>query len=154
MLGALGIMREKENKVVVAASAIKVMIVDDDEMMRKLTRRTLEKMGFAQIYAAKDGAEALDLARSQHPHVIISDYDMPTMHGLQFLKAIRQEPGLEKAGFIMLSGVANGAVVTKANELGADKVVMKPFSATDLKQKLEALVYQLTGSRIDWKLAS
>ncbi len=138
----------------VAASAIKVMIVDDDEMMRKLTRRTLEKMGFAQIYAAKDGAEALALARSQHPHIIISDYDMPTMHGLQFLKAIRQEPGLEKTGFIMLSGVANGAVVEKANELGADCVVTKPFSAADLKHKLEALVHQLTGSMIDWKLAS
>ncbi len=135
---------------VVAASAIRVMVVDDDEMMRKLTRRTLEKMGFAQIYAAKDGAEAFELARSQHPHVIISDYDMPTMHGLQFLKAIRQDPGLEKTGFIMLSGAANGAVIKKAKELGADRVVMKPFSAADLKQKLEALVHELTGSSIEW----
>ncbi len=62
----------------VAASALRVMIVDDDDGMRKLMRRTLERMGFSQIYTAKDGSEGLQLARSQTPDVIVSDYDMPT----------------------------------------------------------------------------
>ena len=135
----------------VAASALRVMIVDDDEMMRKLMRRTLERMGFTQIYAAKDGAEGLELARSQNPDVIVSDYDMPNMHGLQFLKAIRDDPALAKTAFVMLSGVANDAVTQKAGELGANSIITKPFLADDLKRRLDALVQETTGSGIDWQ---
>ena len=91
----------------VAASALRVMIVDDDEVMRTLMRRLLQRMGFSQICTAKDGSEGLELARSQCPDVIISDYDMPNMQGLQFLKAIRDEPALAKNAFIMLSGSTN-----------------------------------------------
>jgi two-component system chemotaxis response regulator CheY len=134
----------------VAASALRVMVVDDDEGMRKLMRRTLERMGFSQIYTAKDGSEGLQLARSQMPHVIVSDYDMPNMHGLQFLKAVREEPGLAETAFVMLSGVANDQVREKAGELGANSIITKPFLAADLKQRLEALVHELTGSRIEW----
>ena len=134
----------------VAASALRVMVVDDDERMRKLMRRTLERMGFSQIYTAKDGLEGLQLARSQVPHVIVSDYDMPNMHGLQFLKAVREEPALAETAFVMLSGVANDRVVEKAAELGANSIITKPFLAADLKQRLEALVHEVTGSRIEW----
>jgi len=127
------------------------MIVDDDEGMRTLLRRTLERMGFSQIYAAKDGSEGLELARSQRPDVIVSDYDMPTMHGLQFLKAVREEPALAKTAFVMLSGVANDEVIEKAGELGANSIITKPFLAADLKQRLEGLIHELTGSRIEWE---
>ena len=136
----------------VAASALRVMIVDDDEGMRKLMRRTLERMGFSQIYTAKDGSEGLELARSQKPDVIVSDYDMPNMHGLQFLKAVRDEPALAKTAFVMLSGVANDEVKDKADELGANSILTKPFLAADLKRRLEALVHDLTGSKIEWEL--
>ena len=135
----------------VAASALRVMIVDDDEAMRKLMRRTLERMGFSQIYTAKDGAEGLELARYQKPDVIVSDYDMPNMHGLQFLKAVREEPALVKTAFVMLSGVANDQVTERAGELGANSIITKPFLAADLKCRLEALVHELTGSRIEWE---
>ena len=137
----------------VAASALRVMIVDDDEAMRKLMRRTLERMGFSQIYTAKDGTEGLELARYQKPDVIVSDYDMPNMHGLQFLKAVREEPALAKTAFVMLSGVANDQVIERAGELGANSIITKPFLAADLKRRLEALVHELTGSEIDWELS-
>jgi two-component system, chemotaxis family, chemotaxis protein CheY len=136
----------------VAASALRVMIVDDDEGMRTLMRRTLERMGFSQIYSARDGSEGLELARSQRPDVIVSDYDMPNMHGLQFLKAVREEPALAKTAFVMLSGVANDRVIERAGELGANSIITKPFSAADLKHRLETLVHELTGSRIQWEL--
>ena len=134
----------------VAASALRVMVVDDDEGMRKLLRRTLERMGISQIYTAKDGSEGLELARSQMPHVIVSDYDMPNMHGLQFLKAVREEPALADTAFVMLSGVANDRVVEKAGELGANSIITKPVLAADLKQRLETLVHELTGSSTEW----
>jgi two-component system chemotaxis response regulator CheY len=136
--------------IMVAASAIRVMIVDDDAGMRQLVRRALERMGFTQIYTAKDGAEALPLALSQHPDLIIADYDMPTMHGLQFLKAVRQDPALEKTGFILLSGVANEDVVAKAEELGANAFIPKPVSPAELKLRIDGLFVALTGSGLDW----
>jgi two-component system chemotaxis response regulator CheY len=127
------------------------MIVDDDPEMRQLVRRALERMGFTQIYTAKDGAEALPLALSQHPDLIIADYDMPMMHGLQFLKAVRQDPALEKTAFIMLSGVANEDVISKASELGANAFIAKPVSPAELKQRIGALHRELTGSDIAWQ---
>jgi len=134
----------------VPAADIRVMIVEDDAEMRLLVRRMLDRMGFAQIYAAKDGAEALPLALSQQPHLIIADYEMPTMHGLQLLKAIRQEPALERTGFIMLSGVANEDVVRKAGELGADVFIAKPVEADALKARIGELFKALTGAEIAW----
>ena len=135
----------------VPAAEIRVMIVDDDAAMRQLVRRALERMGFTQIYTANDGAEALPLALSQHPDLVIADYDMPTMHGLQFLKAVRQDPALEKTLFIMLSGVANDEVVEKATELGADAFIAKPVSPDELKQRIGALYRDRSGSEIEWK---
>ena len=126
------------------------MIVDDDEVMRTLLRRILERMGFSQIDIAKDGAEGLELARSQCPDVIISDYDMPNMQGLQFLKAVREEPALAKTVFVMLSGSTNNMVRKRAGELGANSIIIKPVSPGDLKQKLADLVHELTGATIEW----
>lgn len=137
----------------VAPSDLRVMIVDDEEVMRKLMRRTLERMGFAQIYSAKDGVEGLELAKSQRPDVIVSDYDMPNMHGLQLLKAVREEPSLDETAFVMLSGVANDTVTDRARELGANSIIMKPFLSADLKRQLETLVKEVKGSAIDWTLS-
>jgi two-component system, chemotaxis family, chemotaxis protein CheY len=133
-----------------AASALRVVIVDDEEVMRTLMRRTLERMGFSQIYTAEDGSEGLELAWSRRPDVIIADYAMPNMNGLEFLKAVREEPAFAKTAFVMLTGSANSVVRQRAGELGANSVIMKPVFPADLKDKLEALVDELTGSRIEW----
>jgi two-component system chemotaxis response regulator CheY len=136
----------RKNTPMVAASTIRVMVVDDDEVMRKLMRRMLERMGFTQIYTAKDGAEGLELARSQRPDVIISDYDMPVMHGLQFLRAVREDPALSGTAFVMLSGVANKQVAEKAAELGANSSLTKPVMPDDLKRHLGALIHEFAGA--------
>jgi two-component system chemotaxis response regulator CheY len=132
------------------ASAIRVLVVDDDEGMRALMRRTLERLGVNQIYAAKDGVEALVLAKSQLPDVIIADYDMPVMHGLQLLKAVRLDPELAACGVIMLSGIANAEVVTRARDLGAASFMMKPFCRDDLQKQIDTVVHELSGARIVW----
>ena len=137
----------------VAASALRVLIVDNDETMRTLMRRILERMGFSQIYLADDGSAGLELARLERPDVIVSDYDMPNMNGLRFLEAIREEPALAKTAFVMLSGSTNAAVRQSARELGANSIILKPVAPAHLKDELGALVHELTGSRIEWKAA-
>ena len=134
----------------IPVSDIRVLIVDDDDDARQLIRRVLECMGFAQIYAARDGAEALPLARFQHPDVVIADYDMPIMHGLQLLKALRQEAGLARNGFILLSAVANEEVVRRAAELGANRFLAKPVAPTKLRSDIEAVLRDLNGAEIRW----
>ncbi len=128
-------------------SAIRVMIVDDKGVMRSLTRRCLEHIGFTHIYEAANPVEALPIARANRVHVIISDYNMPRMNGLEFLETIRQDFLLRKVGFIMLTGSGDSCIVKKAEELGANGYLVKPFSIADLKERIEDLFGVVTGTR-------
>ena len=75
-----------------AASAIKVMVVDDQTSMRAMIRRTLQDLGFKDVRDKPGAVEALDSVKSDRVHLIISDYNMPEMDGLQFLEAVRKDP--------------------------------------------------------------
>jgi two-component system chemotaxis response regulator CheY len=132
----------------IQASDIRLLVCDDEAMMRSLMLRSLKHMGFSQIFEARDGTEALALARARRPHIVISDYDMPGMDGLALITALRGDPLLGKVGFILLSGVADEEVVRKASELGVNSFIRKPFSIADLRRRLDGLFFQLTGSRI------
>ena len=134
----------------IAASAIRLMIVDDEPAMRRLTRRSLEHIGVGQIFEAADGEEALERMRAERVHIVIADYGMPRMNGLQLLQMVRSDASLAKVGFIMLSGVSDASVVEQADKLGADGFVMKPFSLADLQQRIDALFRRLTGSNVTW----
>jgi two-component system, chemotaxis family, chemotaxis protein CheY len=130
------------------ASEIRVMIVDDKSMMRTLTRRSLEHLGFRTIFEAANPVEALPIARANRVHVILSDYHMPEMNGLEFFEQIRSDPLLHKVGFIMLSGSGDSSVVRKAEQLGVSSYLMKPFALVDLRDRLEDMFGKLIGSRV------
>jgi two-component system, chemotaxis family, chemotaxis protein CheY len=132
---------------VIATSAIRVMIVDDKGMMRSLTARCLERLGFTQIFHAANPVEALPVARAERVHLIISDYHMPEMSGLEFLAAVRRDSVLSRVGFIMLTGSGDSDVVRRAEQLGASSYIMKPFSQNDLQAHISALFGELTRSR-------
>ena len=138
----------------IPATAIRVMIVDDDSGMRRLLRRSLQHMGLTQVFEASDGFEALPKVLEERIHIIICDYTMPVMNGLDLLEAVRTDPKLSKVGFIMLSGVTENDVIRKAEALGVNGYIIKPFSVVDLQQRLDALFHKLNGSRIEWRMAS
>ena len=138
----------------IPASAIRVMIVDDESVMRTLVKRSLRHIGINQVFEAKDGLEAMPKVLEERIHIIISDYGMPGMNGLELLEAVRTDPLLHKVGFIMLSGVTETHIVKQAEALGVNGYIIKPFSLLDLQQRLDNLFYQLNGSRIEWKMAS
>jgi len=132
----------------IPASAVRLMIVDDEASMRRLVRRSLEHMGFRDIFEARDGDEAVEVARSNRVHIMIADQGMAPMSGLQLLQVVRTDDVLSKMGFIMLSGSTDPDLVRRADELGANGFIRKPFSTLDLQQRLEALFLTLTGRRI------
>ena len=120
-----------------AASAIKVMVVDDQTSMRAMIRRTLQDLGFRDVRDKASATEALDDVRSNRVHLIISDYNMPEMDGLQFLQAVRADAVIGKTVFIMLTASAEKEIVQKAAEMGVNNYVVKPFTPAALKEKIE-----------------
>lgn len=127
-----------------AASAIKVMVVDDQTSMRAMIRRTLQDLGFRDVRDKPSATEALPAVQSDRVHLIISDYNMPDMDGLEFLKAVRADPVIGKTVFIMLTGSSEKSVVQKAAELGVNNYVVKPFAPAALKEKIERVFGELT----------
>jgi len=122
---------------------IKVLIVDDQMSMRGLTRYSLEQLGFRDINEAGDGQAAFESATKDPVDLIISDYNMPEMDGLQFLRAVRSHNTIRKTPFIMVTGRGDKELVTKAAQAGVNNYVIKPFTVEILKKKIEAVVGRL-----------
>lgn len=127
-----------------AAAQIKVMVVDDQTSMRAMIRRALQDLGFKDVRDKPSATEALAAIRSDRVHLVISDYNMPEMDGLQFLEAVRGDPVIGKTVFIMLTGSADKEIVQKAAALGVNNYVVKPFAPAALKEKIERVFGELT----------
>ncbi len=127
-----------------AAAKLSVIVVDDQLTMRSLVRASLQQIGVGDVREYPSGSEALQHLQSRPSHIVISDYNMPGMDGLQFLTAIRSQSELKSTVFILLTGRADKELVIRAVKLGANNYVVKPFTAAILKQKIEQVVGALT----------
>lgn len=127
-----------------AASAIKVMVVDDQASMRAMIRRALQDFGFKDIRDKGAASEALAAIRTDRVHLVISDYNMPEMDGIDLLRAIRTDAVLAKTVFIMLTGSSDREIVQQAAALGVNNYLVKPFAPAALKEKIERVFGALT----------
>lgn len=121
------------------AGKIRVLLIDDEELLLAHVRRILERAGFA-FYAAQSAREGFDLATSIQPDVILIDKVMPDLDGIKLLRMMRRHELLSTVPVIMLSGQADEAARVAALGEGADDFVVKPFSAKDLVARIEANV--------------
>ena len=115
------------------------LVVDDIDTMRSTIKTHLLGMGFSNIHFASDGREAVRVIQSRPIDVIISDWNMPNMDGLELLKFIRGLPRLRDLPFLMVTAEANRELVEQAVAAGVDEFVIKPFTATGLRNKVTAL---------------
>ncbi|MGB0682177.1 MAG: response regulator [Magnetovibrionaceae bacterium] len=127
-----------------AAQSLRVLIVDDQASMRGLTRYCLEQMGVRNVTEANDGAAALNEMKLNKFDLIISDWNMEGIDGLELLKTIRANPLTQKTPFIMSTGNKEREKVQTAIKAGVNNYVVKPFNVATLKKKMEAVVGQLT----------
>lgn len=113
------------------------MVVDDSRTIRKLLSRTLRELGY-DVSEAENGKVALEnLNAGQSPvSVILTDWNMPEMNGLEFLKAVRKQPQLESVPVIMVTTETEMDQMVAALEAGANEYVMKPFTRDILTDKL------------------
>jgi two-component system chemotaxis response regulator CheY len=111
------------------------LVVDDSRVIRKVSRRILEELGF-DVAEAGDGMEALAWCRTSMPQVILLDWHMPVMSGMDFLRALK-DSGLATRPKVVFCTTENGmAYIRAAIEAGADEYVMKPFDGEILAGKL------------------
>ncbi|WP_159992943.1 response regulator [Roseomonas sp. 18066] len=118
--------------------ALTVLVVDDSRVVRKLARRMLEKHG-AVVTEAADGQEALDACRLGLPKLVLLDWNMPVMDGLEFLKAARIEFGPDEPLVMLCTTENDFERILMALGAGAQEYIMKPFDDEILTGKLAQL---------------
>lgn len=127
-----------------SAVALKVLVVDDQNSVRQMTRMTLEELGFKHIHEAENGVKAMETASVQPLDLIISDFNMPEMDGLGLLRAVRGHPVARKVPFILLTGRGDRELVVKAAQAGVNNYLVKPFTAAILRGKIEQVIGKLS----------
>jgi two-component system, chemotaxis family, chemotaxis protein CheY len=126
------------------AIALKVLLVDDQNSVRQMTRLTLAEIGIRHIHEAENGRQAMETASLQPLDLIISDFNMPEMDGLGLLRAVRGHPVARKVPFILLTGRGDRELVVKAAQAGVNNYLVKPFTAAILRQKIEQVMGKLS----------
>ncbi|MBB5715366.1 response regulator [Sphingomonas aerophila] len=112
------------------------LVVDDSKVIRKVARHILETLNFA-VSEAADGREALDHCMATPPDVILLDWNMPVMSGMEFLRALRESSIADKPKVVFCTTENGMAHIRAAIEAGADEYVMKPFDRDTLESKLQ-----------------
>jgi two-component system chemotaxis response regulator CheY len=118
---------------------IPILVVDDFATMRKIVRKQLETLGFKNITEAEDGDIAFEKLENNKFELIISDWNMPNMMGLEFLRKVRAKEGYQDVLFLMVTAESQKANVLDAAQAGASAYIIKPFTIDLLKAKLEQL---------------
>ena len=122
-----------------------VLIVDDIPGTRDIMRDMLVEMGFSKIIEASDGREAYDILKEQGAQLIICDYMMKDMSGLDLLSQLRNEPYLVDIPFIVVSAVGDVPVIETALDLGAADYIVKPLSFQLLRRKISDVLRRRLG---------
>ncbi len=117
-----------------------VMIVDDCEIMRILTRHILEEEGFRDIVELEDGCSALKILKAQKIDLVISDWNMVGMTGIELLTEIRADQNIAKTPFIMLSVESLDVSMDEAFKRGANDFVSKPFTHSELAASIARVI--------------
>ena len=117
-----------------------VLIVDDYKTMLRIIRNLLRQIGFNNVDEASDGATALQKLRRDNLGLVISDWNMEPMTGLQLLKEVRADEKLRTLPFIMVTAESKTENVIAAKKAGVNNYIVKPFNAATLKTKMTAVL--------------
>lgn len=113
------------------------LVVDDFDTMRKVTTAQLQSLGATEIVTANNGAEALRILEIQNIDVVLSDWNMPVMSGLDLLKTMRADAELYKLPFVMITAEAARERVAEAIACGVSDLIVKPYTADRLAERIE-----------------
>jgi CheY-like chemotaxis protein len=124
---------------------VKVLVIDDDEDIRKLARLSLETVGRCEVRMAASGREGIALAQASPPDLIVVDRHMPGLDGVAVLGELRETPSLRGVPVVIMTARPQPADVERYLELGAIGVVAKPFDPMKLADQLRRLLHDARG---------
>lgn len=122
---------------------IRIMVVDDMSTSRGLITQALDAFGVRNVASTADGPSAIKTLETHPVHLVISDYNMPGMDGLQLLHHLRNGPKTKGVGFILITGKADKSVIDQGRQLGMNNFLKKPFEPRELQTCIEAVVGRL-----------
>ena len=119
---------------------MKVLVVDDYKTMVRIIRNLLKQLNFNNVDEASDGSAALRKLREGKFGLVVSDWNMEPMTGLQLLKEVRSDNALKDLPFIMVTAESKTENVIAAKQAGVSNYIVKPFNAATLKAKLASVI--------------
>jgi two-component system, chemotaxis family, chemotaxis protein CheY len=124
----------------VAYKDMTVLVVDDFSTMRRIVRNVLRELDFKNIVEADDGTSAVEVLRSQKIDLIVSDWNMPKMTGLELLKFVRADEKIKDTPFLMVTAEAQKENIIEAVKARVSNYIVKPFTAVTLAEKLAKIL--------------
>jgi len=118
---------------------MRILVVDDFASMRKIIKGLLKQIGFQNIEEADDGSTALEKLKIGEFDLVICDWNMPEVPGIEVLKAVRNDPRLKDLPFLMVTAEAKKDNVMEAVKAGVNQYIVKPFTAETLQKKIEKI---------------
>ncbi|MDH4320360.1 MAG: response regulator [Desulfobulbaceae bacterium] len=122
---------------------LKILVVDDMSVMRTILKSLLNNMGIKDILEAADGEIALQILQQNKIDLILSDWNMPKMSGIELLRRVREDILLQNIPFVMISAEATSENLAQAIRLHVSQYLIKPVSAAQLEQKIYPLLTAL-----------
>jgi two-component system, chemotaxis family, chemotaxis protein CheY len=116
---------------------MRVLVVDDFATMRKIIKNVLKQINIENTVEAENGKQALQTLKSDSVDLIISDWIMPEMTGIEFLRACKEDPDLKKIPFLMVTAEAQKDSVVEAIKGGVDNYIVKPFTPDKLQEAID-----------------
>lgn len=118
---------------------MKILVVDDFSTMRRIIKNLLRELGFTNTHEADDGNTALPMLKDGDYELLVTDWNMPGMEGIDLLKAVRADPSLAKLPVLMVTAEQKKEQIVAAAQAGVNGYIVKPFTAGTLKEKLDKI---------------
>jgi two-component system, chemotaxis family, chemotaxis protein CheY len=125
-----------------AHSNMRFLIIDDSVTMRRIIANILVRLGYPEALHASNGREALDRLAAEQVDAVITDWYMPEMNGLDFVKSLRHTPATSHIPIVIVTANAASDDIQHALELGVSSYILKPFTVETMKDKIAALSAQ------------
>ncbi len=122
-------------------SDLRVLFADDLPVMKKLVISILKQINITNIDTASNGEEALELMTEKQYDIVLTDWNMPVMNGLQLLQKIKSDPVLKKTPVILITAEDDKDQVLEAIKAGVNGYVIKPIKASTLQEKIISTLY-------------
>lgn len=121
---------------------MKILLVDDSGTMRQIQKRMLEGLGITEILEAADGFQAVRMATEQKPDLVLMDWNMPNLSGIDALRKLKASPAAKGIPVIMVTSETERNHILEAVQAGASNYVVKPFTQEVIKDKLDPYLKQ------------